>query len=80
MGQDLYGKMEQDKAQFEKKLDKAVANGEAFFTVMKEKGEHMEQEVKKYADNVESYIKQHPVKSTIFAGIAGLILGKFLMK
>jgi ElaB/YqjD/DUF883 family membrane-anchored ribosome-binding protein len=80
MGQDLHSKVEHDKVLLEKKLNKAVANGEAFFTVMKEKGEHIEEEVKKYADNVDTYIKKHPVKATIFAGIAGLFVGKFLMK
>lgn len=57
-----------------------TTNGEAFFTRMKEKSEHLEHELKRYGDNTEQYIKKNPVKSTILAGIAGLILGKFLSR
>lgn len=53
---------------------------EALLDRMIEKGEHAEEELKKYADTVEKYIKKHPVKSTILAGVAGLLLGKLLAK
>jgi ElaB/YqjD/DUF883 family membrane-anchored ribosome-binding protein len=51
-----------------------------FFTRMKEKSEHIEEEVKKYGDSMDRYIKKNPVKSTVIAGVVGLILGKFLAK
>lgn len=56
------------------------ANGEALFTRIREKSEHWEHELKKYGDNADQYIRKNPVKSTIMAGIAGLLLGKFLSK
>jgi ElaB/YqjD/DUF883 family membrane-anchored ribosome-binding protein len=53
---------------------------EHFVARMKEKSVQAEKELKKAADNVDKYIKKHPVKSTIIAGVAGLLLGKFLSK
>lgn len=54
--------------------------GRAFFTRMLEKGEHLEDELKKYGDSMDIYIKKNPVKATVIAGVAGLILGKFLAR
>jgi ElaB/YqjD/DUF883 family membrane-anchored ribosome-binding protein len=54
--------------------------GGAFFSRMMEKGEHLEEELKKYGDTLDVYIKKNPVKSTVIAGVAGLLLGKFLSR
>jgi ElaB/YqjD/DUF883 family membrane-anchored ribosome-binding protein len=51
-----------------------------FFTRMREKSEHLEEEVKKYGDNMDKYIKKNPVKSTVIAGVVGLLLGKLLSR
>jgi len=51
-----------------------------FFTRMKEKGQHFEEEVKKYGDTMDRYIKKNPVKSTVIAGVVGLFLGKLLSR
>lgn len=37
-------------------------------------------EVQEYGDATAQYIRRHPVRSTIIAGVAGLLLGKLLSK
>jgi ElaB/YqjD/DUF883 family membrane-anchored ribosome-binding protein len=60
--------------------EQSLGNAESLFTRMREKGEHFEHELKRYSDTVDTYIRKNPVKSTIMAGIAGLLLGKLLSK
>lgn len=67
----------------ERAFNKAQAcetNGHDFFSHLREKSQHLEHEFKRYSEDTEQYIKKNPVKSTIFAGIAGLLLGKLLSK
>jgi ElaB/YqjD/DUF883 family membrane-anchored ribosome-binding protein len=57
-----------------------IEEAEAFLGKILERGEIAEEEFKKHADTLEKYIKKHPVRSTLIAGVAGLVLGKLLSK
>ena len=45
---------------------------------LKVKAEEIEVEVEVYTKAVAQYIKKNPIKSTVMAGVAGLLLGKLL--
>lgn len=58
--------------------ERAAEHSESFFDRMMEKGEYAEEEIKKYAKTADHYIQKHPVRSTIIAGVVGLLLGKLI--
>lgn len=72
--------MAQNEKSYGKTASERLSNGEAFFSRMKEKSEFFEHEIKKYGDSLDHYIKKNPVKATVIAGVAGLLLGKFIAK
>ncbi len=65
---------------YEKSSTSRERDAEALFTRLREKGMHYEHELKRYSENVDTYIKKNPVKSTLIAGVLGLMLGKLLSK
>jgi len=40
------------------------------------KGDELVKKAEDYGDQAVQYIQKHPVKSVVFAGVAGIILGK----
>lgn len=53
---------------------------EARIEDLKEKAHELEEEMEVYAKAIKQYIKKNPVKSTVIAGIGGILLGKLLGK
>lgn len=60
--------------------NRATAKAEALFHELASKSGRITSEMKDYTEATTQYIRRHPVRSTIFAGIAGIILGKLLSK
>jgi ElaB/YqjD/DUF883 family membrane-anchored ribosome-binding protein len=61
-------------------LEERKAKATELLRRAKEKGQALKQQTQQYAEKLEQKIWKNPVKSTIIAGISGLILGKFLKK
>lgn len=57
-----------------------AAKAEAFLHEIANKSSKISSDVQEYTDATAQYIRRHPVRSTLIAGIAGLIIGKLLSK
>jgi ElaB/YqjD/DUF883 family membrane-anchored ribosome-binding protein len=58
----------------------ASAKAEALIHEIAQRSSKLGSDVQEYTDATAQYIRRHPVRSTIIAGVAGLILGKLLSK
>lgn len=59
---------------------RAAAKTEALLHEIASKSGKITSEVQEYTDATAQYIRRHPVRSTIIAGLAGIIVGKLLSK
>lgn len=53
---------------------------EARIEELRERAHEIEEDMEAYAKAAKQYIKKNPIKSTVLAGIAGIVLGKLLSK
>ena len=59
---------------------KATDKTEAFVHKLVGKSQEIKSEIEEYTDVATQYVQRHPVRSTLLAGLAGIILGKLLSK
>lgn len=62
------------------KIENLEHKAESFLHDIASRSGKLSSEVQEYGDATAQYIRRHPVRSTIIAGVAGIIIGKLLSK
>lgn len=60
--------------------DRAMSEGEKRLQQFAHTAKELEHDIEQYMHATENYVRKNPVKSTILAGVVGLVLGKLLSK